>query len=102
MLTMKFLDIPPLGGVAGTVRAAGLEEHLQPRPAAAGLAAGTTTSHGLLDSDDTRVMIDALARARLRRRGRRRSASPCTAWAAAALKQRDASSSATPARRCAP
>ena len=39
-------------------------------------------SHGLLDSDDTRVMLDALARARLPLRARRRAPASCTASAA--------------------
>ena len=47
----------------------------------AGLCAGTTTLHDLLDSDDTRVMLDALRELGLHDRTRRRRAcaSPASA-----------------------
>ena len=39
---------------------AGFEEHFQPRAAAGGAGRGRTEITGLLDSDDTRVMLTAL------------------------------------------
>jgi len=55
-----FLDIPPLVGVAGTVRLPGSKSISNRVLLLAGLSAGTTRIHDLLDSDDTRVMLDAL------------------------------------------
>jgi len=60
VLTTKFIDIPPLGGVAGTVRVPGSKSISNRALLLAGFAAGTTVIDGVLDSDDTRVMIDAL------------------------------------------
>ncbi len=60
MLTTKFIDIPPLSGVAGTVRVPGSKSISNRALLLAGFAAGTTVIDGVLDSDDTRVMIDAL------------------------------------------
>ncbi len=60
MLTTKFIDIPPLSGVAGTVRVPGSKSISNRALLLAGFAAGTTVIEGVLDSDDTRVMIDAL------------------------------------------
>ena len=60
MLTTKFIDIPPLSGVAGTVRVPGSKSISNRVLLLAGFAAGTTVIEGVLDSDDTRVMIDAL------------------------------------------
>ncbi|RZU02647.1 bifunctional 3-phosphoshikimate 1-carboxyvinyltransferase/cytidylate kinase [Rivibacter subsaxonicus] len=56
-----FLDLPPLNGVAGTVRLPGSKSISNRVLLLAGLCAGTTAVHDLLDSDDTRVMLDALA-----------------------------------------
>eukprot|EP01036_Dinobryon_divergens_P037632 gene37631-49273_t len=61
MYTTAFLDIPPLVGAAGTVRLPGSKSISNRVLLLAGLAAGTTAVHDLLDSDDTRVMLDALA-----------------------------------------
>jgi len=60
VLTTKFIDIPPLTGVAGTVRVPGSKSISNRALLLAGFAAGTTMIEGVLDSDDTRVMIDAL------------------------------------------
>ena len=55
-----FLDLPPLTGASGTVRLPGSKSISNRVLLLAGLAAGTTAVHDLLDSDDTRVMLDAL------------------------------------------
>jgi len=60
VLTTKFIDIPPLSGVAGTVRVPGSKSISNRALLLAGFASGTTLIEGVLDSDDTRVMIDAL------------------------------------------
>ncbi|RZL87974.1 MAG: bifunctional 3-phosphoshikimate 1-carboxyvinyltransferase/cytidylate kinase [Variovorax sp.] len=56
-----FLDIPPLAAAAGTVRLPGSKSISNRVLLLAALASGKTTVHDLLDSDDTRVMLDALA-----------------------------------------
>ncbi|HZV92228.1 MAG TPA: bifunctional 3-phosphoshikimate 1-carboxyvinyltransferase/cytidylate kinase [Caldimonas sp.] len=61
MYATRFLDLPPLAGVAGTLRVPGSKSISNRALLLAGFAAGTTTLEGLLASDDTRVMIDALA-----------------------------------------
>ncbi|MEP6740322.1 MAG: 3-phosphoshikimate 1-carboxyvinyltransferase, partial [Caldimonas sp.] len=61
MYTTRFLDIPPLAAIAGTVRVPGSKSISNRALLLAGFAAGTTTIEGLLHSDDTRVMLDALA-----------------------------------------
>ncbi|RST55554.1 bifunctional 3-phosphoshikimate 1-carboxyvinyltransferase/cytidylate kinase [Variovorax sp. MHTC-1] len=60
MFTTPFLDIPPLAAAGGTVRLPGSKSISNRVLLLAALAAGTTTVHDLLDSDDTRVMLDAL------------------------------------------
>ena len=60
MFTTRFLDIPPLSGVAGTVRVPGSKSISNRALLLAGFATGTTVIEGLLHSDDTRVMLDAL------------------------------------------
>ena len=67
----------------------------------AGLSAGTTVIHDLLDSDDTQVMLDALRSAGLRDRSATapRCASPASAGDCKRAMRN--SSSATPAPRCA-
>ena len=60
MFAIPFLDIPPLEAAAGTVRLPGSKSISNRVLLLAGLAAGTTDVHDLLDSDDTRVMLDAL------------------------------------------
>ncbi|MET3376780.1 3-phosphoshikimate 1-carboxyvinyltransferase [Variovorax boronicumulans] len=60
MFSTAFLDLPPLAGAAGTVRLPGSKSISNRVLLLAALASGTTTIHDLLDSDDTRVMLDAL------------------------------------------
>jgi len=61
MFSTPFLDIPPLVAAGGTVRLPGSKSISNRVLLLAALAGGTTTVHDLLDSDDTRVMLDALA-----------------------------------------
>ncbi|MDM0076513.1 bifunctional 3-phosphoshikimate 1-carboxyvinyltransferase/cytidylate kinase [Variovorax sp. J2P1-59] len=61
MFSTPFLDIPPLASAAGTVRLPGSKSISNRVLLLAALASGTTTVHDLLDSEDTRVMLDALA-----------------------------------------
>jgi 3-phosphoshikimate 1-carboxyvinyltransferase len=60
MYAIPFLDLPPLRGAHGTVRLPGSKSISNRVLLLAGLAAGTTVVHDLLDSDDTRVMLQAL------------------------------------------
>ena len=60
MYAIPFLDIPPLRLAAGRVRLPGSKSISNRVLLLAGLAAGTTAVHDLLDSDDTRVMLAAL------------------------------------------
>ena len=60
MFTTRFLDLPPLTGIAGTVRVPGSKSISNRALLLAGFASGTTVIDGLLHSDDTRVMLDAL------------------------------------------
>jgi 3-phosphoshikimate 1-carboxyvinyltransferase len=60
MFATEFLDIPPLDSAAGTVLLPGSKSISNRVLLLAALSAGTTTVHELLDSDDTRVMLDAL------------------------------------------
>jgi 3-phosphoshikimate 1-carboxyvinyltransferase len=60
MYDIPFLDIPPLARAAGTVRLPGSKSISNRVLLLAGLAQGATRVHDLLDSDDTRVMLDAL------------------------------------------
>jgi 3-phosphoshikimate 1-carboxyvinyltransferase len=61
MFDIPFLDLPPMHGASGTVRLPGSKSISNRVLLLAGLAEGTTVVHDLLDSDDTRVMLDALA-----------------------------------------
>ncbi|MDI3382922.1 bifunctional 3-phosphoshikimate 1-carboxyvinyltransferase/cytidylate kinase [Xenophilus aerolatus] len=61
MYATPFLDVPPLVAAGGTVRLPGSKSISNRVLLLAALAQGTTTVHDLLDSDDTRVMLDALA-----------------------------------------
>ena len=61
MNAIAHLDLPPLTGASGTVRLAGSKSISNRVLLLAGLAAGTTAVHDLLDSDDTRVMLQALS-----------------------------------------
>jgi 3-phosphoshikimate 1-carboxyvinyltransferase len=60
MLKAPFLDLPPLHSAGGVVRLPGSKSISNRVLLLAGLADGVTHIHDLLDSDDTRVMIDAL------------------------------------------
>ncbi|MEO5732079.1 MAG: bifunctional 3-phosphoshikimate 1-carboxyvinyltransferase/cytidylate kinase [Rubrivivax sp.] len=60
MFDLPFLDLPPLDRVAGTVTLPGSKSISNRALLLAGLAEGTTVLHGLLESDDTRVMRQAL------------------------------------------
>ena len=60
MFSTPFLDIAPLTGADGCVRLPGSKSISNRVLLLAGLSEGTTTLHDLLDSDDTRVMLDAL------------------------------------------
>ena len=57
-----FLDIPPLLAANGTVHLPGSKSISNRVLLLAGLCSGSTTLHGVLDSDDTRVMLAALER----------------------------------------
>ena len=60
MFNTPFLDIPALASAAGTVRLPGSKSISNRVLLLAALAEGTTVVRDLLDSDDTRVMLDAL------------------------------------------
>ena len=60
MFKTRFLDLPPFASAAGTVRLPGSKSISNRVLLLAGLSAGSTVVHDLLDSDDTRVMLDAL------------------------------------------
>ena len=60
MYTTRFLDVPPLASAAGTVGLPGSKSISNRVLLLAGLCAGSTLIHDLLESDDTRVMLDAL------------------------------------------
>ncbi len=60
MFDTLFLDIPRLSGAAGTVVLPGSKSISNRVLLLSALCSGTTTLHDLLDSDDTRVMLDAL------------------------------------------
>ncbi|MEY4883779.1 MAG: hypothetical protein RIS34_1633 [Pseudomonadota bacterium] len=60
MFATEFLDIPPLASAGGTVVLPGSKSISNRLLLLSALSQGTTTLHDLLDSDDTRVMLDAL------------------------------------------
>ena len=60
MYATLFLDLPALSSASGTVRLPGSKSISNRVLLLAALASGVTTVHDLLDSDDTRVMLDAL------------------------------------------
>ena len=60
MFTTPFLDLPPLASADGCVRLPGSKSISNRVLLLAGLSAGTTVVHDLLDSDDTQVMLAAL------------------------------------------
>jgi len=57
---LKYLDLGPIRRVRGTVRLPGSKSISNRALLLAGLARGETRVHDLLESDDTRVMLDAL------------------------------------------
>lgn len=59
---MEYLDLPALSGARGKVRLPGSKSISNRMLLLAALAAGTTTVKGLLDSDDTKVMLESLTR----------------------------------------
>ena len=60
MFSTAFLDLPPLSGASGAVTLPGSKSISNRVLLLATLCEGTTTIRDLLDSDDTRVMLDAL------------------------------------------
>jgi 3-phosphoshikimate 1-carboxyvinyltransferase len=60
MFATQFLDIPPLAHAGGTVTLPGSKSISNRVLLLSALSQGTTTLHDLLDSDDTRVMLEAL------------------------------------------
>ncbi|MDF1484184.1 bifunctional 3-phosphoshikimate 1-carboxyvinyltransferase/cytidylate kinase [Ramlibacter sp. H39-3-26] len=60
MFTTTFLDIPPLAGADGSVTLPGSKSISNRVLLLAALCEGQTSVHDLLDSDDTRVMLEAL------------------------------------------
>ena len=60
MYKTSFLDLPPLRSATGSVRLPGSKSISNRVLLLAGLSEGTTIVRDLLDSDDTRVMLDAL------------------------------------------
>lgn len=60
MKSIAFLDIPPLDAVGGCVRVPGSKSISNRALLLAGLSQGATVLYGVLDSDDTQVMLEAL------------------------------------------
>ena len=60
MFSTHFLDIPALATAGGTVRLPGSKSISNRVLLLSALCLGTTTLHDLLDSDDTRIMLNAL------------------------------------------
>jgi 3-phosphoshikimate 1-carboxyvinyltransferase len=60
MFSTEFLDIPALSSASGTVVLPGSKSISNRVLLLAALSEGTTSIHDLLDSDDTRVMLEAL------------------------------------------
>ncbi len=60
MLTTAFIDLPPLQSAGGTLTLPGSKSISNRALLLAALCQGRTTLHDVLDSDDTRVMLDAL------------------------------------------
>jgi 3-phosphoshikimate 1-carboxyvinyltransferase len=60
MFTTAFLDLPPMHTAHGTVRLPGSKSISNRVLLLAGLSAGTTVLHDVLESDDTQVMLSAL------------------------------------------
>ena len=98
---MEHLDLGPFSRASGTVRLPGSKSISNRVLLLAALAEGETTITNLLDSDDTRVMLDALDK--LGVRGASATATRCVVTGTrrrASRRARRICSSATPARRC--
>ena len=63
---MKFLDLAPVSGVSGAVRLPGSKSISNRVLLLAALSKGKTQVRGLLDAEDTRVMLDALQKLDIR------------------------------------
>jgi len=59
-MPVTFLDLAPIAGAAGTVRLPGSKSISNRVLLLAALATGATEVHGLLDAEDTRMMLGAL------------------------------------------
>ncbi|MEY2782558.1 MAG: 3-phosphoshikimate 1-carboxyvinyltransferase, partial [Pseudomonadota bacterium] len=59
MFSTAFLDLPPLQGASGAVTLPGSKSISNRVLLLSALCQGTTVVHDLLDSDDTRVMLNA-------------------------------------------
>jgi 3-phosphoshikimate 1-carboxyvinyltransferase len=101
MYTTEFLDIPPLAGAHGTVTLPGSKSISNRVLLLAALSRGRTVIHDLLDSDDTRVMLAALAQLGAKSRIQAAPPSPSAAWADRRRARRLGCSWATPAPPCA-
>jgi 3-phosphoshikimate 1-carboxyvinyltransferase len=91
---------PPLATAGGSVVLPGSKSISNRVLLLSALCAGRTTLHDLLDSDDTRVMLDALQALGCDRHAAA-AASRSTAWPASCRSARPRCSWAMPARRCA-
>ena len=60
MFATAFLDLPPLDSAQGSVTLPGSKSISNRVLLLSALCSGTTVVHDLLDSDDTRVMLEAL------------------------------------------
>jgi 3-phosphoshikimate 1-carboxyvinyltransferase len=60
MFTTEFLDLPPLASASGRITLPGSKSISNRVLLLSALSHGTTVIHDLLDSDDTRVMLEAL------------------------------------------
>ena len=60
MFVTEFLDIPPLTSAGGTLVLPGSKSISNRLLLLAAMSRGTTTLHDLLDSDDTRIMLEAV------------------------------------------
>ena len=100
MFSTAFLDVPALQSAHGTVTLPGSKSISNRVLLLAALCQGTTTLHDLLDSDDTRVMLNAL---RAMGCAVEVVAAQCRspAWAGCRLRLRWICSWATPAPPCA-
>ncbi len=97
---MEFLDLGPFSRASGTVRLPGSKSISNRVLLLAALAEGETTITNLLDSDDTRVMLDALEKLGVRAEARRRQLRRDRHARRVHGEARPICFSAMPARRC--